>query len=328
MRQYKYEKIWLLMIASVLILGTAYYYGAIDVKKEKKQAVYSVVLYQNTDNEWEALLDGIEQAKKDYQVKIRVMNLAEGDTDTEQADLIEREMKSGAQGIIFAAVDSKGLEKCLEEKHIQVPVVSVETGIDGVVNISADNYEMGRELGEKVLADIQEDNGTKLVTVIEEYMERDSVKQRYKGFLDVIQESGESIKIQPVSRQEGDFSLSLLIGKAFLESGDYVAAFDKFSTQEAAKAWSANRRVYEDSGRNIKIYGIGNTAQTVSDLDGGLLRALVYQNEFNMGYEAIRALIEKDEKGYITDEFDIRHKLVTRETLYESENERLLFPNT
>lgn len=328
MRRHKYEAVWILIIAATLVLGVAYYYGTVAEKVEKEPAVYSVVLYQNTDNEWETLMDGIDQAKKDYRVKIRYANLAEKDTAVEQMEMIEHEIQAGAQGIVLAAVDSRGLKTCLEGKHIQVPVISVETGIDGPVTISADNYEMGRTLGEKILADMEADHGKKMVTVIYEYMHRESVKERYRGLTDVLHESGEDIFIQPVTRQKGDFSLSLFVGKSFRESGDYVAALDKYSTQEAAKAWNANSAVYRQEGREIKIYGIGNTAQTVSNLDGGSIQALVYQNEFNMGYEAIRALAEKEKKGYMTETFDIKSKLVTRETLYESENERLLFPNS
>ena len=65
----------------------------------------------------------------------------------------------------------------------------------------------------------------------------------------------------------------------------------------------------------------------MNDLDHGRIQALVYQNEFNMGYEGIRALVEKDAQGYFQDYFAIKHKLVTRDTLYDPENERILFPS-
>lgn len=328
MKWRKYGTIWLLIFTSAIFLGTAYYYGAVGKPKEKEPAVYSVILYQNTDNEWQTLMDGIEQAKKDYRVKIRYMNLAEGDTAKEQAELIQQEIEAGAQGIIYAAVDSEGLKDELKNIHVQIPMVSVETGTGEGVNISSDNYEMGRELGEKILRDIQKEEGHRRVTVIYEYQLRNSVKERYEGLRDALRSSGEDISVQLIARRKGDFSLSLFIGTSFSGSGEYIAALDKFSTQEAAKAWNSNQRIYEDEGKRLKIYGIGNTAQTVSDLDSGLLTALVYQNEFNMGYEAVQALVEKEKKGYITENFNIMHKLVTRETLYESENERLLFPNS
>lgn len=219
----------------------------------------------------------------------------------------------------------------LAKLNLQIPILTVETGIEGAspnyLNISADNYKMGQELGKKILQDMQEDDGVKTVTVIKEYMQRDSVTARYEGLVDTLEGAGQGVKIDAVFRQKGDFDLSLLVGKALHTSGEYIAALDKFCTEEAAKAWEENRSGYEADGVRFKIYGIGNTAQTVNDLDNGRLCALVYQNEFNMGYEGLQALVDKEEKGYFDDQFDIRYELVTSETLYEAPNERLLFPS-
>ena len=46
-----------------------------------------------------------------------------------------------------------------------------------------------------------------------------------------------------------------------------------------------------------------------------------------MGYEGIQTLVDKEKKGYFTEQVNIKYKLVTQDTLYESDNERLLFPS-
>ena len=130
-----------------------------------------------------------------------------------------------------------------------------------------------------------------------------------------------------MARGDGDFSLRLLIETRLVRSGIYVAALDKFCTEEDVAARESKQTRVENSADGIKVYGIGNTTQIVSDLDSGKLEALVYQNEFNMGYEGIQAILNKNKKGYTLSDYDIPHKLVTRDTLYEKENERLLFPS-
>lgn len=97
--------------------------------------------------------------------------------------------------------------------------------------------------------------------------------------------------------------------------------------EEAAAAWQGEASSREQEGKTFRIYGIGNTLQTVTDLDNGLLQGFVYQNEFNMGYEGIQTLVDKEKKGYFTEQVNIKYKLVTQDTLYESDNERLLFPS-
>lgn len=329
MEEQKYWKIWVAIFVAFSLLGSIYYAGVTHDEKKRKPVVYSVILYQNSDNEWATLMDGINQAEKDFGVNIRYVSMGNRQTAEEQAALMEREQQTGASGILLAAADSAEMEKHLERMNLQIPVITIETGVDGeipavVSHITADNYQMGRMLGEKILEDIETDGGEKEVTVVAEYLERDSVKQRYQGLTDVLSEAG--VRIKPVQRQPGDFSLSLYIGTVFADSSPYVAALDKFAAEEAAAAWESKRGLYEPE-KTFKIYGIGNTAQTVNDLDTGNLTALVFQNEFNMGYNGIRALVEKDVKGYIPEECEIKFKIVTRDALYEPENERLLFPN-
>lgn len=324
-------KIWVVIFAAVLMLGISYYYGAVRETPEKDTGFYSVILYQHTDNEWATLYEGIRQAEEDFKVKVNYSTLGQNDTSEDQIRLIEREINAGSSGILLAPVNSAEVEALLGDLHIQIPVITVETGAgDNYVNISADNYEMGQALGNKIAEDIKQDNRSlqgKLVTVVTEYMERDSVQQRYDGLVDALKDAGEDIRVEKLFRQKGDFSLRLLIGTSFSSSGLYIAALDKYATEEAAAAWESKRSAYEPHGFDFKVYGIGNTAQTVNDLDNKKLWALVYQNEFNMGYLGIQALVEKERKGWFDEQFSIKYKLVTRDTLYESENERLLFPS-
>ena len=79
------------------------------------------------------------------------------------------------------------------------------------------------------------------------------------------------------------------------------------------------------SGNICRIYGTGNTAQTVNALDNEDISMLVYQNEFNMGYQGLTCLVENKKKEWIEKNTSIRYRTVTKKSLYEDENERLLF---
>lgn len=336
MGRLKYWKGFITALSAALILGIVYYYGAIHKNENTEQPLYSVVLYEDSPNEWDTLMEGINQAERDFEVDVQYVTMGNARTAKEQMDMINREVQDGANGILLAAVDSEGVGIYLKNSEISVPIVTVETGINSEMPkaeayISADNYAMGQMLGEKILEDMEKDGKKEPVAVIREYMERDSVKERYEGLMDTLHSAG--VETAARLRQEGDFSLSLYIGGVMREYR-YIVALDKYTTEEAAKAWDQYRYEFDRTvapvsadKRQVKVYGIGNTAQTVSDLDNGKIEALVYQNEFNMGYNGIKALVEKQKKGYVAEEYDIMYKLVTRESLYESENERLLFSN-
>ena len=180
--------IWAVIFAAVVLLAVSYYYGAIRGTSDSP-SVYSVILYQNTDNEWTTLLEGIRQAEEDFGLKVNYVNMSTGDTAQEQAELIRREIDSGVSGILFAAVDSKALGDALKDDNIQIPLVALETGISGIsssnyFSITGDDYGMGQALGQKILKDMEEQGSQRVVTVIREYMERDSVSQRYEGLVD------------------------------------------------------------------------------------------------------------------------------------------------
>ena len=74
----------------------------------------------------------------------------------------------------------------LKDDNIQIPLVALETGVSGIsssnyFSITGDDYGMGQALGQRILKDMEEQGGQRVVTVIREYMERDSVSRRYEG---------------------------------------------------------------------------------------------------------------------------------------------------
>lgn len=330
MLRQKRWKVWAAVLAAVLILGFVYYLGINRDTEKAEPPTYSVILYQHTDNEWDTLIDGIRQAEKDKDVNVNYVTMAKEDTAKDQALLVQQEIDNGTAGILLAAVDSEELLREFSTMSISVPLYFLETGAGkDAVLFSADNYAMGCALGEQILRDMEEDGAGDgaAVTVLTEYMERDSVQERYQGLKDTLEQSDREIRIQEEARSAGDYSLRLFIGTLFNHSGLYIAALDKFSAEEAAAAWSVNRDVWTGAPVEFKIYGIGNTAQTVNDLDNGNLRCLVYQNEFNMGYQGLAAMAANRMDTWIKENTHIKFHTVTKATLYDSENERLLFPS-
>ena len=162
------------------------------------------------------------------------------------------------------------------------------------------------------------------VTVIKEYAQRDSIEMRYQGLAEALEEAGEGCDREtyaPEYRiQSGTFSDS-----SFYDGNPYLVTLDKYITEQAVLIWSRDRQKYEKNGATCKIFGIGNTARTVNALDNGNIEALVYQNEFNMGYQAVACLAEKRKKDWIEENVNIGYGIVTRETLYEDENRDFCF---
>lgn len=321
-------RIWTVFLMAAVILGILYYYGIFAQQKEKTP-VYSVILYQNTNDEWTTLVEGTEQAEEDLDIHINYVYLAKEDTAEEQAAAIRREINGGTSGILMAPVDTNGLKRILDTMYLKVPVLCVETGAgEAFPVLRADDYAMGKALGEEILRDMDSTGRERKVTILTEYLERDSVQMRYQGLTDVLKSAEPEVRIEERTRMNRDFSLGRITRSVFYDESPYLVALDKYVTEQAAASWTAYRQEYENGEFSCRIYGIGNTAQTVNALDNENIAVLMYQNEFNMGYQGITCLAEKRKKKWIEENTGISYRMVTKESLYEDENERLLFSNT
>lgn len=109
--------------------------------------------------------------------------------------------------------------------------------------------------------------------------------------------------------------------KRVLESGEEaaLAAIDDLPLEMTVN-------VIGGTQDNLKVYGIGSSKQIVFALDQGLIEGIVFQNEFNMGYEAVDILVQKIRKGGASEPMEIDFHQAVGATLHEPENERLLYP--
>ena len=311
------------------VIAALLYFSLFDFHLPKESGQYSVVLYQYADNDWGSLLEGIRQAEKDSGAVVSYVSMTPDGTAAQQLELIRREVENGAEGIVTAPIDSEALTDELQALAKELPVITLETGFGSApADISGDNYGMGYLLGEKA-AEAMNAEGSSSVCVISEYTQRESVRRRYEGFTDAVRSAVPNVQITDYQRSEGDFSLPVCIANIYrhMDESVFLAALDKFCTQSLAEASDSTEL---DAGQRASLrshsFGIGNTEKTVNALDSGRLSGLVYQNEFNMGYQGLQALIRKAQKKQPQPEAEIKYYYVTRDTLYTPEHQQLLFP--
>lgn len=289
-----------ILLTAAVILGGLYYYG-IFARQGGRPAVYSVILYQNTNDEWATFVEGTEQAEEDLDIDINYVYLARDDTAQEQAAAVRREIQEGSSGILLAPVDTEEVKKIMESMYFTVPVLCVETGAgDSFPVLRTDDRAMGKAMGEAILEDMDSSGDQRRVIILTEYMERDSVRLRYEGLRDALEKSKDSVLIEERTRPHEDFGLGHFIKSVFYDDAPpYLVTLDKYMTEQAAAAWTGYRQENENEEFSCRIYGIGNTARTVNELDNENIAALMYQNEFNMGYQGITYLTQKNREKWL-----------------------------
>lgn len=294
------------------------YYGAVfgEEEPEKKKEI-SVVLYQAGDDGWESLMEGMRQAEDDFAVNINYITAKEDMTGEEQLELVKQEIEDGVQGVLLAVADSSVMPQDIQGDGIPVPIIAVESNADAAAYsyFSADNAAMGRTLGEEILKDCSGDGNLK-IAVVEAYMERNSVRERAEGLYEVLGDSAEIITLQ---RDDDRIEMSLFLANELNRTDiDVVVALSKEPLQALCE-------IKADIMEDKKVYGIGNDASIVAALDKGKIEKLVFQNEFNIGYLSVEALL-KEMDGIKNDVEEIDFYCVGKEDIHETQYERLLFP--
>lgn len=292
-------------IAVIAIILFSFFWVFMGDEEPKSQTEISVVLYDAGSDGWESLLEGMKQAENDFSVNINYVVLRQSADGAEQLETIQREIDNGVQGIIVAVCDYEDMYEDLEQISNSVQMIAIESGVgDSMIPLfSADNYEMGRRLGEQILIDFKDEENL-TVALVSESVKRDSVQKREQGLMDALEDKARVI------------SLGAAIN---CETADAAVALHKESLLELTER-------KDIALCHTKNYGIGNTASIVAALDKGNLEKLIFQNEFNMGYLAVEALLLSisGTSGYTVKNMD--YYCVSREELYGTQYEQLLFP--
>lgn len=307
-----------LICFGLMMLVLWMYYSVVFGEKEPEQKKeISVVLYYAGSDSWESIMEGIKQAEKDFAVNINYVTVKDGMSKEEQAALVRQEIEKGAQGILLAAMDADIMPQEFQDEKGQVPVIAVESSVDAAAYpfFTADNAQMGRVLGQELLKDFADKEHIR-VAVVEEFMERDSVRERAAGLYEAL---GENVEIVSVQRKREDEDMGLFLENTLPNLDvDAVVALSKLPLQLLGE-------MKADIMNQKKVYGIGNTASIVAALDKGKIEKLVFQNEFNIGYLSVEALVNEID-GKQSNAGKIDFYCVDRDDVHEMQYERLLFP--
>ena len=294
------------------------YYGAVfgEHPTEKKKE-FSVILYYAGIDGWESLIEGMKQAEDDFAVKMRYLTVKERMTEEEQIELVRQEIANGTDGILLAALGFDISNFNLQNEGIQTPIIMVESNVKDAnwAYISADNKRMGQMLAQALLQDFEAEKKLRII-VVEEDTNRSSVREREQGFCETIGDFAEMVFIK-CEDSEADFAAYIQNSLAHV-TADAIVAFSKEPLEILCE-------LPQEFLKETKLYGIGNTASIVAALDKGKIEKLVFQNEFNIGYLSVEAMLNKT-KGISKEWKEIDIYCVGKENVHEIQYERLLFP--
>lgn len=326
-------------VGIVLILTAVLVWSVLGMLKLQEEDTYyhvSVILNDSYNESWTLARNGMEQAAKENHIILNYLYTNSMESVEEQLELIRREEESGAQGIItklFPVRDKEQMEELNSKKNlILMDCLLSGSSQEGPSEnaVGPDYYNMGRALAHRICSDyLGEDSADTdrkepgvRVGLISRKDEVTSQMEK-KGFRQVAEEKGitvswvlecdpakqdpEELFRQIDTRKQVDILVTLEN-----ELSEWVVDYLEQPNAKSGKA---------------SLYGIGFSEKLIYYLDRGQILVLVVPDEFNLGYQSVRAMAERLSARPKRAQMEtIRFSLVGKETLYDKENQKMLFP--
>jgi ribose transport system substrate-binding protein len=287
-----------------------------------RKLTIAVIPKGTTHEFWKSVHAGAIKASQELGVDLLWQGPLREDDREEQIKVVDTIRAHQVSGIALAPLDDKALRLPVTDAvRSGIPVVIFDSGLDSqdyVSLVETDNYKGGRIAGEHMASLL---NGAGNVIVLRLHEGAASTTQREQGFLDVMAATP-GIKVVSSNQYAGAST-----------EGSYKAS-ENLLTATRAAAGGVNGifcpnesttfgmlRALQDAGLagKIRFVGFDTSDKMVQALRNGELDALVLQNPFNMGYLAVKTLVQHIKGEKVAKHIDTGATLVTKANMDEPE---------
>lgn len=307
------------------ILGVLFLLSSTDlIIKEKKAEIYpiSVVLDSTTDECYANFKKGVEQAARDYNADVHFVTLYQEGDALQQEELIEREIKGGAQAVIVAPVRELNDPERLESLAYSCPIILLGNHPSKellVTSVIRDYEKEGELLGRAVAEQI---DSVSPVYVFAKEKSAGNNRPIYESFVKTLKTEGFEAVL--CSRESGSDFKTVFETILYPEAPKAtIAALDAESMTEAAQILNSDDRY---TGRLAGVFGVGSTTYLLNQMDKGLIRGLVVHNSYNEGYLSIQKAADGIKKGMKQERICLDSYYIERSDIRSRKFEKMLYP--
>ncbi len=317
------------LLAVVTIAAAVVLITFVNQKPARSAAVEHInieIILKSTDYTsipfWDVVRQGLETAAEDIQAQISISGpKAETEIDR-QIQMVYEAMAREPDAIILAAADYKRLISAAEDiVSSGIALITIDSFIDSdlpVSRIGTDNYTAGLKAGHIMKDYISEGSQVAIISYVKESstaIDREKgVRESLGEYADIIGTwySGGNVKI--ASEQ----TVSVLKDNPDLKA---IISLNEPSTVGSARALEFSGRESE-----IVLVGFDNSSPIIQYLEQKIIQAIIVQKPFNMGYLGVTFAADAVNGKKIPEVIDTGSEIITKDTMYTSENQKLLFP--
>ena len=275
---------------------------------------------------WVSIHAGAMAAGHDLDVDV-LWNGPATETDySRQIEIVDSMIARHVDGIALAAQDRTALDASLDRAAKEgVPVTVFDSGVDStnyMTFVATNNYAAG-EMAARKLAELLHNKGK--IAMVLHVPGSSSTMERERGFEDCIAKEFPQIHILQKQYGMSDRSKAMAAAENILTAHpDLDGIFASTEPSSVGTALALNSRKL--AGK-IKFVAFDASEGMVEDLKRGTIDALVAQDPFRIGYEAVQTLVDKLHGKTPPKRIDLSARVITKPDLDKPEIKALLNPD-
>jgi ribose transport system substrate-binding protein len=292
----------------------------------QRKRVIAVVPKATSHLFWVSIHAGAAAAGKELGVDVDWNGPATETDYSRQIEIVDSMIARRVDGLALAAQDRTALDASLDRAARQnIPVTVFDSGVDStnyMTFVATNNYEAGQMAGRK-LAELLHDKGS--IAMVQHVPGSNSTMEREKGFEDTIIKEFPQIHI--VQKQYGmsDRSKAMAAAENILTAHPDLEGI--FASTEPSSVGTALALKSRRLNGKVKFVAFDATDSMIEDLRGGTIDALVVQDPFRIGYEAVHTLVEKLQGTTPPKRIDLSAHVIVKSDLDKPDVKVLLNPD-
>lgn len=312
------RKAWLQLVLPLIGLSVLFWLLAFapGEKHHQPPLLEMSVILRDGDGAVSTMRKGMEQAAQDLNVELRFLTPAEDNSAVQQAQLLEREVAGAAPAVLLIPADREALGDAVSAAAGKTTLVTVETDMTAwgaAASITMDHQELGAALGAAALNGVPE-GGT--VLLLDSLPGDNGIRERMEAAKAVLERGGRQARVY-----KWDPDTTSLPDILRIERPRAIIAFEAAALADVAELSRG-----EDAFP--LLYGCGSTASIAAALEKGRVTGITAVNVFSAGYLAVEAAAALARHEDWTAAAPVAFSIVRQETMYDSDNQKLLFPVT
>jgi ribose transport system substrate-binding protein len=325
---------WLRRVRAVALGGLFAVAVGTSVSCPRQQLNAIAVVPKGTTHEfWKSVHAGANRAGQEARVQILWKGPLREDDRVQQIQAVETFANMNVLGIALAPLDSKALVPAARDvagRHIPLVIFDSDLASDDKISyVATDNFQ-GGQLAGQYLGQLLTGQASARVAMLRYQEGSDSTNQREKGFLDAIA-ALPNIKIVSSNQYGGATTES-----AFKASENLLAAQTTAAGATLQGIFCPNEstafgmlRALEDHrlAGKVRFIGFDTSDKLVEALRQGHMDATVVQDPMQMGYLAVKTILDHLRGGVVKKRVDTGATLVRREEIDDPKIKALLFPD-